>query len=580
MRSRCLPAFPLLFMASVGFAAVAPAGGLGEQMEEITRRDAYDVHVRVAGSEAGSQRVWSWTTCAGNVAEAGGRSDVDTAAPASGRFAAREGRLDVEVDLPGAAGAQRFAAKAVAVPSDDAVLARGSGAGEPARVAIRRAAPRVSIQVTDVPAREIAQRLARVAGIRIEAGERLSEEPITLKFQCVEPWTVVMILADVSGVTPLRAGRDRFSFSTASEHGELTSLHAAWESARDGGDPEAAAEALQPLLAKLEAADGSFVVGDASLWGEAARLANQREQLAEGERALRAQLAQLERLNGDRDGVEYGETLFRLGQQRHMQDDEAAAAALYDQAIATLERALGPVHPTLAKVQARRGALHFLAGEHEAAIPLLQRAVASFGEIAADGVGAYAALTALEALGYSLQSRRRYDDARPMFERFLALANVVDGEDSDTSARALEALADLEITSDRLVLAKPLLQRLATMAAASTRLKESARERLAAIELLGPFADAGLAIDDARLLALRQRLAASGPGPVADEARRMLERRVARFLWAGDQKAQHQACRLAAEVEAARAGAADAPRLALIRDELFADCMRRPMAPP
>jgi tetratricopeptide (TPR) repeat protein len=570
MRKQRWPGFLVLYLAGVACAAPVP---------EIERREAYDVFVRVAGTAAGAQWVWGWSTCAGGAAEEGGRSDIDSAKTATGRFLARDGRLDIEVELPGATGAQRYAAKAVAVPSDDALLARSGGAGEPARVAIRRAAPRVSLKLTDVPAREIAQRLARVAGVRIDGSERLSEEPITLNFQCIEPWPIVTILADVAGLTPLRGGRTHFGFSTAAERDELTALYQTWQGAAEGDDREAEAKALQPLLAKLDAANGELVVADTYLLGEAVRLANQRNQLAEGERALRAQLAQLERLNGDREGVDYGETLFRLGQQRHMQGDEVGAAASYDQAIATLERALGPVHPTLAVVLARRGAQHHLAGDHDAAIPLLQRAIASYGDVAADPLAALGALTTLELLGHSLQSSRRYDEARPVFARFVSLASEVDGEHSDTTARALDALADLEITTDRLAIAQSLLRRAAATAGASTRVQELAQVRLAAIELLGPFVDAAAEIDDARLQALRQRIVAAGQGGVADEALRMLDLRARRALQSEDARSQHRACQLSAEVEAGRTRSTDPQRRATIRDALLLSCMRRPMPP-
>jgi tetratricopeptide (TPR) repeat protein len=197
--------------------------------------------------------------------------------------------------------------------------------------------------------------------------------------------------------------------------------------------------------------------------GAAARLLNQggayldeRARYAEAEPLCQRALAILEKAEGP-DHPSTATSLNNLAVLYKRQGRYGEAEPLYQRALAIRENALGPDHPDTATSLNNLAALYRSQGRYGEAEPLFRRALAVEEKaLGPDHADTAASLNNLALLYYN---RGRYEEAEPLYQRALTICERALGPDHPDTASSLNNLASLLYNQSRYEEAEPLYQR-------------------------------------------------------------------------------------------------------------------------
>lgn len=146
----------------------------------------------------------------------------------------------------------------------------------------------------------------------------------------------------------------------------------------------------------------------------------------------------------------------------------AEASAYYDEAVAIYHEALGPKHPRVAGMLVNLGGLSLMTGDYDKSISRSARALEIL-ELAGEGNQAEM-VQALNNLGNASFALSRWADSRRHFERGIALAVKVHGNDHPETGRLLGSMSHMLVTNSQFDEARePAERALAAMTAALGR---------------------------------------------------------------------------------------------------------------
>jgi CHAT domain-containing protein/Tfp pilus assembly protein PilF len=143
--------------------------------------------------------------------------------------------------------------------------------------------------------------------------------------------------------------------------------------------------------------------------------------------------------------------------QLYNQGRYSEAIPLAQRALAILEKALGPNHPSLANSLGNLAILYASQGRYAEAEPLYKRSLAIKEKTL--GPNHFDVATSLNALASLYQHQGRYTDAEPLFKRSLAIDEKALGSDHPDVALLLNNLAECYRLEGRYVEAEPLYKR-------------------------------------------------------------------------------------------------------------------------
>ncbi|MFO0778317.1 MAG: tetratricopeptide repeat protein [Nitrospira sp.] len=136
---------------------------------------------------------------------------------------------------------------------------------------------------------------------------------------------------------------------------------------------------------------------------------------------------------------------------------DAEALPLAQQALAILEKLLGPAHPDTAYSLNKLGMLYYSQGQYAQAQLLYERALAIRKTIL--GPNHPSTAKSLNNLATIHEAQRRYAEAQPLYERALAIREKVRGPNHPDTAKSLNNLALFYTTQGQYAQAQPLHER-------------------------------------------------------------------------------------------------------------------------
>ena len=221
--------------------------------------------------------------------------------------------------------------------------------------------------------------------------------------------------------------------------------------------------------AEAEYAEAYFAAAQAGAWGKAAEAAAGLTRTVgfygsdyeEGLRWARHIDVALSAFGEDATGPRRAQYFTALANIHHLRGDGAQALALHARALAIIEEALGPEHPTVAISLHNIAVSRTARGEREEALALHQRGLA----IDEKALGAEH-----PDIAYSLNSiasiqigREAYVEAESLLTRALAIQEATLGPEHLNVAYSLAGLAEIHIRRQEYAAAEPVLQRLVTI---------------------------------------------------------------------------------------------------------------------
>jgi len=156
------------------------------------------------------------------------------------------------------------------------------------------------------------------------------------------------------------------------------------------------------------------------------------------------------------DSVGLADSLDSLAALLQAKGDDAAAEALFREALAMLRRLHGDEHPLVAQSLSNLANLLHAKGDYAAAEPLLREALAMQRRLLGDEHPQVA--TGLNNLAGFLQDKGDYGAAEPLFREALAMWRRLLGDEHPQVATGLNNLANLLYAKGDLAAAEPLLR--------------------------------------------------------------------------------------------------------------------------
>ncbi|MFO0778332.1 MAG: tetratricopeptide repeat protein [Nitrospira sp.] len=136
---------------------------------------------------------------------------------------------------------------------------------------------------------------------------------------------------------------------------------------------------------------------------------------------------------------------------------DAEALPLAQQALAILEKLLGPAHPDTAYSLNKLGMLYYSQGQYARAEPLYERALTIRENVL--GLNHPNTATSLSNLALLYMDQGQYAQAQPLYVRALAILEKVLGPDHPSTATSLNNLASLYKAQGQYAQAQPLAER-------------------------------------------------------------------------------------------------------------------------
>jgi tetratricopeptide (TPR) repeat protein len=174
---------------------------------------------------------------------------------------------------------------------------------------------------------------------------------------------------------------------------------------------------------------------------EAAELEKERKYSEAAEKVLTMAIAERQILGEDHTW--YASSLAHLADiyHYHLQQHHGQAEALYQRALAIMEKALGPDHPDLADPLSTLAGLYYSQHQYTQAEPLYKRALA-IQESIAGSENPIVALT-LESLAEIYKANLQFAQAEPLYKRALTISEKALGPEHPAVAMSLNDLGQL-----------------------------------------------------------------------------------------------------------------------------------------
>lgn len=237
--------------------------------------------------------------------------------------------------------------------------------------------------------------------------------------------------------------------------GEMLELMQQSDKLRDGGQLDAAIDAMTRALATGEKAFGEGHFSVALSLDKIAMLRMTKGDLAGAETVFLRALSIREKL----DGAEHpnvASTLSALGTNYLKRENFAAAETAYRRVLAIREKSLGAEHPDVASALYSLASVYSRRGDYTRAEPLLKRALAIQEKVEPDSF--FVALT-LNNLAYLYLETGNYEQSESLFKRSLALHEKMFGTEHAYVGTPLNSLAVLYRTKGDYLRAEPMLKR-------------------------------------------------------------------------------------------------------------------------
>lgn len=376
-----------------------------------------------------------------DVADAAEWRERDARAPQVA-WVRRDGKLDVRVELHDEAAVRVYEGKQIAPGAKEAVLRRVDHSGGPdLSVSLRlvEGPAVIAIQVIDASPRKVLGDLMRIKKLKVRHAERVTETPFKLDFQMIRVDTVLMLIADVSGLVLHRDGSDAYLFGLNPHAAEIEALREKAHSLSMDGDNAGLKRTLQRIV-ELSAPAGEGEPGP-SVGDELerlARIAMDEGDPAAAERHLRAWLLDIERHEQGGHRQEYALALAELARARLAQDDRREAQTMFERALAVLSTSELGDQLDRARILGDLGVLALESERIEVAVDHADQAwkivSGTTAEVAQEQslaiLHARIALDSLESrLGEAFMERKDHAAAEVHLERAVVLAEALWGAD-------------------------------------------------------------------------------------------------------------------------------------------------------
>ncbi|HEV7902630.1 MAG TPA: tetratricopeptide repeat protein [Pyrinomonadaceae bacterium] len=237
--------------------------------------------------------------------------------------------------------------------------------------------------------------------------------------------------------------------------GEMLELMQQSDKQRDGGQPDAAIDAMTRALAIGEKAFGESHFSVALSLDKIGMLRMMKGDLAGAETIYLRALSIREKL----DGAEHpnvASALSALGTNYLKRENFAAAEAAYRRVLAIREKSLGAEHPDVAIALYSLASVYSRRGDYTRAEPLLKRSLAIQEKVEPDSF--FVALI-LNNLAHLYMETGNYEQSESLFKRSLALHEKMFGLEHAYVATPLNSLAVLYRTKGDYLRAEPMLKR-------------------------------------------------------------------------------------------------------------------------
>ena len=252
----------------------------------------------------------------------------------------RNGKLDVRVILRDAARPLVYEGLQIAPGAKDVVLLRsGHEEGPLISVSVQRddGPSRVAMNVVDAKSSNVLRDLVRIKRLKVRNAERITDTPVTFRFQSVRVLSVLQLLADISGVMLHRDGSDGHVFGLNPHAAEIEVLRG--QALGFSADSERAElkRTLQRIVELSKSAiDGEPGAPVADVLEQLASMEMDDAQPARAEALQRARTLEIEQSWSGAESFEYAVALADLARTHLAQDDDVAARPMLERALAIL----------------------------------------------------------------------------------------------------------------------------------------------------------------------------------------------------------------------------------------------------